>query len=194
LSALRPPGTRPRAEGEFCAWCNMRGADGPPFLQCAFRIPPARAEGDRTGIGIRGHLRPSLPPAGWALGVDSPTGRGASATDAEDVVMDAFVVCIRRRKDVPTEPLPWLLGVARRALADRRRSQQRFQSVVEKIKTRFNEVQSQHDEPLSTEGSEILTKISRLPAKDLEVLLLVSWDGLTSAEAAIVLGCSAQAV
>ena len=42
--------------------------------------------------------------------------RRAEAQSADDVVADVFVVAWRRLSDIPDDPLPWLLGVARRVL------------------------------------------------------------------------------
>jgi RNA polymerase sigma-70 factor, ECF subfamily len=43
-----------------------------------------------------------------------------SREDAQDVVSNTFSVAWRRFDAVPEDPLPWLIGVARRVLADRR--------------------------------------------------------------------------
>ena len=58
--------------------------------------------------------------------------RRIDATTAEDVVAETFVVCWRRLDDVPDDPLPWLLGVARRCLANRRRSDDRRSALAER--------------------------------------------------------------
>jgi RNA polymerase sigma-70 factor, ECF subfamily len=47
--------------------------------------------------------------------------RRAGLGDADDVVAEVFVIAWRRIDDLPEDPLPWLLGVARRVLANRRR-------------------------------------------------------------------------
>lgn len=47
----------------------------------------------------------------WAYAV-SRAGRGV----ADDAVSETFTVAWRRIKDVPDDPLPWLLGVARNGL------------------------------------------------------------------------------
>src|ERR1700733_7395747 len=47
--------------------------------------------------------------------------RRFDAQSADDVVADLFVICWRRLADVPDDPLPWLLAVARNVLANRRR-------------------------------------------------------------------------
>jgi RNA polymerase sigma-70 factor, ECF subfamily len=46
--------------------------------------------------------------------------RRLGASEADDLVADVFLVAWRRLGDVPGDPLPWLLGVARRVLANRR--------------------------------------------------------------------------
>ena len=50
---------------------------------------------------------------------------GLRRTDPErarDATAETFVVAWRRLADVPPDPLPWLLGVARRVLANERRA------------------------------------------------------------------------
>src|SRR5918911_48988 len=58
--------------------------------------------------------------------------RRAAPDVAADVVAETFLVAWRRFDDVPAEPLPWLLGVARRVLANRRRSERRLERVRER--------------------------------------------------------------
>src|SRR4029450_2647016 len=48
--------------------------------------------------------------------------RRAAPDAAQDVVADTFLVAWRRLEDVPEDALPWLYGVARRVLANQRRS------------------------------------------------------------------------
>jgi RNA polymerase sigma-70 factor (ECF subfamily) len=52
--------------------------------------------------------------------------RRAAEDVAEDVLSEVFLVAWRRLEDVPEQPLPWLLGVARRVLANRRRAESRL--------------------------------------------------------------------
>ena len=42
--------------------------------------------------------------------------------DAEEIVADTFLIAWRRLPDLPIEPLPWLLVVARNLIANHRRS------------------------------------------------------------------------
>ncbi len=51
--------------------------------------------------------------------------RRADASTADDVVAEVFVVCWRRFEEIPVDPLPWLLGVARRVLSTQRRGERR---------------------------------------------------------------------
>jgi RNA polymerase sigma-70 factor, ECF subfamily len=51
--------------------------------------------------------------------------RRASPDAAQDVVADTFLVVWRRLEDVPADALPWLYGIARRVLANQRRSADR---------------------------------------------------------------------
>jgi RNA polymerase sigma-70 factor, ECF subfamily len=108
--------------------------------------------------------------------------------EAEDVVAETFLVAWRRVDDVPVEPLPWLLGVARKILANRRRATGRrleFQDTLARTSSSgpdpADEVQTKLD---------VLAAIGRLPVAEREALTLSAWDGLTAAEASTVLGCT----
>ena len=48
--------------------------------------------------------------------------RTSDRAAAEDAVSETFLVAWRRLDDVPAEALPWLLGVARKVLANQRRA------------------------------------------------------------------------
>ena len=59
--------------------------------------------------------------------------RRSAGIVVEDVVADTFLVAWRRLEDVPDVALPWLLGVARRVLADQRRGARRRRSLTERL-------------------------------------------------------------
>lgn len=114
--------------------------------------------------------------------------RRAPATVAADVVADVFLVAWRRLERVPDEPLPWLLGVARRTLANERRGGRRRAALLEALKEHGEgrEARPSADGQLAA----LADAVDRLREGDRELLRLVVWDGLTTREAAIVLRIS----
>jgi RNA polymerase sigma-70 factor (ECF subfamily) len=114
------------------------------------------------------------------------------AQSADDVVADVFVVAWRRLADLPDDPLPWLLGVARRILANRRRGDAREHALRERIRTEqfTTALPSGADSRLA--GENVWIALGRLSERDREVLLLVAWEGLSTARAARVLGVRAN--
>jgi RNA polymerase sigma-70 factor (ECF subfamily) len=117
--------------------------------------------------------------------------RRSEAQSADDVVADVFVVAWRRLGDIPDDPLPWLLGVARRVLANRHRGEARNHALQERVRseqTRAAPARSP-DEPAATDVWDALAALSE---RDREALLLVAWEELTPARAARVLGVSAN--
>jgi RNA polymerase sigma-70 factor (ECF subfamily) len=112
--------------------------------------------------------------------------RRAPAAASSDIVADVFLVAWRRLERVPDEPLPWLLGVARRTLANERRGGRRRAALVDSLEqeVRGRDTEMAADEPLQA----LADAVDRLREPDRELLRLVAWDGLTTQEAAIVLG------
>ncbi len=109
--------------------------------------------------------------------------RRAQRTVAEDVFSEVFAVCWRRCDEVPAEPLPWLLGVARRALATNRRGEQRRAA----LHVRLTETAPEAAEAASLREGALIPALESLTETDRELLLLIAWDGLTPAQAATVL-------
>jgi RNA polymerase sigma-70 factor (ECF subfamily) len=112
---------------------------------------------------------------------------------AEEALARTFEVAWRRLGDMPEEPLPWLLGVARRVLADLRRAQGRRGALIERIAETAVEAGEDHAERLSARDR-MLAALEALTEPQREVLLLVVWDGLSQREVAAALGCSRGAV
>src|SRR4051794_31069206 len=52
---------------------------------------------------------------------------------AQDAVAETFLVAWRRLDDVPADALPWLYGVARRVLANQRRSADRSSALERRL-------------------------------------------------------------
>ncbi len=111
---------------------------------------------------------------------------------ARDAAAETFVVAWRRLADVPDEPLPWLIGVARRCLADQRRSSGRREALATRLRFVAGSGYDLGNDPAEAvaERDQVVAALRRLPVADREVLRLVAWDGLTSAQAAESLGCS----
>lgn len=112
--------------------------------------------------------------------------RRTDAQSADDVVSEVFVVACRRLEDVPADdPLPWLLGCARRVLANQRRGDRRRGALAGRVAF---EPGVAGPEPA---GDEVLAAaFASLRPGDREILVLVAWDGLDPARAARALGCS----
>ena len=109
--------------------------------------------------------------------------RRAPEAVVDDVVSDTFVVCLRRIDRVPVEPLPWLYAVARKTLANERRKRARVMR---------GDLASVAEPALVGDGA-LATAFNALSERDREVLRLVAWEGLSLADTATVLGCSAVA-
>jgi RNA polymerase sigma-70 factor, ECF subfamily len=123
--------------------------------------------------------------------------RRTSRTAAQDVVSETFLVAWRRFDSVPETPKPWLLGVARRVLANQRRTDDRQIA----LRTRLGSptpMASQQDtaelaESVQASDSSVLAALAALTPSERDAITLVVWDGLSAEEAAIVLGCSRTA-
>ena len=112
--------------------------------------------------------------------------RRVPAESVDDIVSETFLVAWRRSEQVPDEPLPWLLTVARHTIGTDRRGQARRLRLWTKAQSGWVEG---HDRIDADDGDgRVLTALSRLSERDREALTLVAWDGLTPAEAAGVLG------
>jgi RNA polymerase sigma-70 factor (ECF subfamily) len=109
--------------------------------------------------------------------------RRAPEDVVDDVVSDTFLVCLRKIEDVPTYPLPWLYAVARKTLANERRKRARVAHGHERLA----------GEPAPVGDGVLAAAFNALSEPDREVLRLVAWEGLSLADAATVLGCSAVA-
>lgn len=112
--------------------------------------------------------------------------RRSNAQTADDVCAEVWVIAWRRLLDIPEDALPWLLGVARRVLANERRRQRRFSALRERLwAARGDDVVG----PPPLPGDPLLgAALRRMKPADVEVLLLVAWEDLAPERAAAVLG------
>ncbi|MEO7397189.1 MAG: sigma-70 family RNA polymerase sigma factor [Ilumatobacteraceae bacterium] len=115
--------------------------------------------------------------------------RRASRVEAEDVVSETFLVAWRRLDDVPESSLPWLLGVARRVLANRRRADARQAALRSRLGPGERDVGGP-PESSQRDASIVLAALAALPPAERDAITLLAWEGLTADEAAIVLDCS----
>jgi RNA polymerase sigma factor (sigma-70 family) len=106
---------------------------------------------------------------------------------ADDVVSDVFLVVWRRLDEVP--PQPRLYGIARRALANRRRGEARTTALRERITHERRDPVGIPDE-----DGRVLRALARLSEPDRELLLLVAWEGLEPSELAQALGARPETI
>jgi RNA polymerase sigma-70 factor (ECF subfamily) len=119
--------------------------------------------------------------------------RRARREEAQDVVAETFAVAWRRLDDVPVDALPWLYGVARRVLANQRRSADRSAALEQRLAT-APPTSGSGDPGESVGDAEILSAaFARLSDSDREALMLVAWHGLYGARAARAAGCTRAA-
>jgi RNA polymerase sigma-70 factor, ECF subfamily len=107
--------------------------------------------------------------------------RRTTPAEAEDAVAETFLVAWRRLDELPEDAKPWLLGVARRVLANQRRAAGRRHALTERVAG----VPAAEEEPPTRPA--VLQALASLSDTDREVLLLVAWEGLSIDEAAAAL-------
>jgi RNA polymerase sigma-70 factor (ECF subfamily) len=120
---------------------------------------------------------------GYALRrVDEPA-------DAADALAATFLVAWRRIDDVPKDEmaLPWLLAVARRALANERRGARRRHALAERLGSELARQVPAPAMPVTGEVADLWRALATLPEEDREILLLAGWEELTPAQIAVVL-------
>jgi RNA polymerase sigma-70 factor (ECF subfamily) len=114
---------------------------------------------------------------------------------AQDALARTFEVAWRRMDDIPDDALPWLFGVARKVLADLRRSQGRADALFERMAVAAERRLDTPDHADAAMDRLIaLDALRSLPDLDREALLLIAWDGLSEKQAAAALGCSRGAL
>jgi RNA polymerase sigma-70 factor (ECF subfamily) len=106
----------------------------------------------------------------------------------EDLAAQTFLAAWRRQRDLPADPLPWLLGAARKCLANARRGRDRSAALVD----RFSAAAAA--EPLIEDG--VVTAAQRralagalaaMTERDRELLVLRYWEDLAPRDVAAVL-------
>jgi len=116
----------------------------------------------------------------------------AGRDHAQDALARTFEVAWRRFAEIPEPALPWLLGVARRVLAEQRRAEGRRDALIERIAATVPADGGDYAQTLARRQL-VATALAHLSEAQREAVLLVSWDGLSQQDAASVLGCSRAA-
>jgi RNA polymerase sigma-70 factor, ECF subfamily len=122
----------------------------------------------------------------YASAVKAYVLRRADPSLADDIVAEVFLICWRRLDDLPAEPLPWLLGAARKVLSTSRRGERRRDALAERLSA--DEEFPAVAQALGAGDGVLAQALGRLSDDDRELLLLIAWDGMTPSAAAQVLG------
>jgi RNA polymerase sigma-70 factor, ECF subfamily len=116
----------------------------------------------------------------------------ASREDADDAVAETYAIAWRRQRDIPRgAELGWVIGVARRVLANTRRSRRRagaLQALLD-IQPRA----AGPDPADRVEDGELRVALMALSPMDREAVVLTAWFELSSADAAQALGVTPAA-
>ena len=114
--------------------------------------------------------------------------RRVPAEAVQDVVADTFLIAWRRYGELAGEPLPWLLGIARRVASTHRRGSSRRDALRERLAAE-SPPPAQAGE-YSGRDVQLELALASLRERDREALMLVAWDGLDHRTAASVMGCT----
>jgi RNA polymerase sigma-70 factor, ECF subfamily len=109
---------------------------------------------------------------------------------ADEVAAETFLVAWRRLDVMPSEPLPWLYGVARNVVLRHRTGHARQAAARDALELEL-ELERPATEPRDSDDAELWAAWARLSDGDREVLALAAWEELPVADAARSLGCSA---
>lgn len=187
------------ADGDLTGRARSAGSQGPPLGDGPVAVdgPAAGDEAQASSDGT--NERPQgteADPAGelfrsFATRVYGYVRLRSTPDIADDVVADTFLTAWRLRESVPDDPMPWLLVIARNALANRQRSARRgTRLVVAMASVAELAHHAAAAEDIAVDRAAVLAALASLCPEDREALLLVAWDGLTTADAATVAGCS----
>ena len=112
--------------------------------------------------------------------------RSDNPADAADLFQAVMVITWRRLSDVPPDDpqaAAWLIGTARRCLANDRRGRTRRTQATERLAASITTPAVDDPDPPSL----VSRAIQGLPASDRELLTLIYWEDLTVEQAAVVL-------
>lgn len=108
--------------------------------------------------------------------------------DAADIYQEVLVTTWRRLDSVPADDaaaLGWMLGVARRCLANQRRTGLRRMAATQRLRSVVERSVQQPEPDLG-----LLDALDRMAGQDRELLTLIYWDGLSTEQVALALSIS----
>lgn len=123
--------------------------------------------------------------------------RRTDRTTAFDGAAETFLIAWRRIDDVPNDhALPWLYGVARRVLANLRRSERRYRALGRRIPIPQPDAEPGPETMVvqSEEDQRVLDAVACLRPEDREIIRLRVWEELSNGDIADVIGTSPHAV
>ncbi len=115
--------------------------------------------------------------------------RYCAEDDCDDVIAEVYLAAWRHFDELPTDAMPWLIGTARKVMANSWRARGRRQRLAVEL-ANLDRMATTDCAGQAVERTDLLRALARLNADDQEILLLAGWDGLTSAGIATALGCS----
>lgn len=128
----------------------------------------------------------------------SAPSAGFPFSDADDAVAEVFLVVWRRLDEAPegSECRLWLYGIARNVIRNSRRSMDRLRRLKERV-SRQPRHHLESPEVLvvhNVEAERLYGAINRLRPEEREIVLLRTWEELSSAEIAAVMKLTPKAV
>lgn len=147
--------------------------------------------GHDGGVGSLSEDARSRLEALWAAHQQQVHAYALRRTDpdsADDVLAETFAVAGRRLGDIPDDALPFLLATARRVLANQRRGDRRRRALTDRL-----QAGARTHPPVLSDGA-LAAALRQLSQTDVELLLLIAWEGLSGPEAARVVGCATATV
>ncbi|QHC65736.1 sigma-70 family RNA polymerase sigma factor [Rathayibacter sp. VKM Ac-2759] len=120
--------------------------------------------------------------------------RRTDEATADDVLAATLSVLWRRPDDIPDDPVPWAIGVARLQLQNARRTQRRQVLLAQRIAVVDPpQVRVDAEEGPSESDETVRLVLARLRESDAELLRLWAWEELDSRAIADVLGVTPNA-
>ncbi len=113
--------------------------------------------------------------------------------DAADIYAQVLTITWQKLRVVPAEDreaFAWMLGVARRCLANHRRGLVRRVALAARLREQLRAAVTEPDDAARLDADRALASLS---VEDRELVKLVYWEQLTCAEAARIVGVSGAA-